>query len=91
MHIQIEKLQVFEKLWDQGIKPIHSNFRSSVISEIEENIGQKVVLKNVSPETRKNVEDLAKVFTQRTKAMFTSSSVCIIHSISTFLYVFAFL
>ena len=79
MHtIHIEKLKLFLKLWDQGIKPFHSNYKSSVVSEIEENIGQKVELKNVSPETRANVDDLAKVFTQRTKAIVTSTSVSII-------------
>ena len=76
--IQIEKLEIFNTLWDQEIKPNHSNFESSVVNVIEEKIDKVVKLQNVAPETRKQVSSLAQVFTSRTKSMFTSSAVCIL-------------
>ena len=75
--ILIEKLEIFNALFDKGIKPHHSNYVSSVLNFIEEKIVQKVELKHVAPETRAYVTDLAKLFASKTKSMFISTAVCI--------------
>ena len=75
--ISIEKLKIFNLVWDQDIKPSHLNFKSSVVSEIEKIIGNEVNLPDVSPETRAQVDNLASIFATRTKTVFSSPAVCI--------------
>ena len=75
--ISIEKLKIFNILWDQDIKPHHPNYKLSVVSELEKIIGNEVNLPDVSPETRGNIADLAMVFSSRMKTIFTSTAVCI--------------
>ena len=79
--ICIEKLKIFNILWDQEIKPNHSNFKSSVVSEIEKIIAKelKVKISDVSPETRAIVDNLAGLFSTRIKPKFVGPAVCILY------------
>ena len=75
MEVRLEKLPLFQKLFDQGIKPNSENFIKVLVSMIKEKIAAKVDIKYVSEETFAKVDQIAKNFKTITKGDWTTKKV----------------
>ena len=75
MEVRLEKLPLFEKLFELGIKPISDNFEETLVSLIKEKIAAKVDLNYVSPDTFAKVDQIAKNFKTITKKDWRSTAV----------------
>ncbi len=63
--MRLEKLPIFKKLLDSGIKPTAANFESALVAEIKSKIAVEVDWKYVSPETKAYVDQIAQLFASK--------------------------
>ena len=77
MKIFFEKWNLFETLFDKGIKPNHDSFESSVVELLKEGIEEEIrfEIKDVSPETFGIVAQKAHDFKNQMKGLYTSKKV----------------
>ena len=73
--MRLQKLAVFNKLLDQGVKPHSPEFEKCVASLLKEKINEEADLKYVSEETLGKVAQVAQKFKSDMKMMFTSPKV----------------
>ena len=85
-----EKWDLFEKLFDQGIKPNNDKFESSVVELFKEKIVEEVDFKDVSPETWVVVSQKAHDFKSQMKEIWTNRrKVCTYFKIIILLFSFS--
>ena len=76
--MRLQKLILFQKLLDRGIKPTSEEFEKNVVSLLHEKIVESVDFNHVSPDTLAKVDQVAKNFKSDMKKLWTRSDVSMI-------------
>ena len=74
MKIRVEKLLLFDKLINQGIKPNSEKFQACVISLLKDKIAEEIDLKFVGPDTFTKVETDAQKWSSLMRIQYTTVS-----------------